>query len=265
MRFGGLVGMATVCAWLVPATAAPAETLHATYSIELIGLPIGIADVSAQIANSRYSVEARAHLSGVASWIKNARGASTGSGELYQGKVSPATFATSATNDTMTRTIRMSLSGNTVVGVDISPPFEERPDRVPLTEKDTRNVLDPVGAFVLPAPVGASPTSPAACARTLPIFDGYTRFDVSLSYVGERKVKTKGYAGPVAICAVRYIPVAGHRRDRPATKFMAENRDMETWLAPVGNSGALMPYRVSIRTMIGTLTVEATEFRVDGK
>ncbi len=263
MRFVGLAGFAAGFGWLLSCPADAAETLRATYTLALIGLPIGVADVSAEFAGNRYNVEAHAHLTGVASWIKTARASSTGTGELLEGQVHPATFATSAASDTMTRTIRMAIAGNAVAGVDISPPFEERPDRVPLTERDTHNILDPVGAFVIPAPVGSPPTSAAACDRTLPVFDGYTRFDITLGYVGERKVKTKGYSGPVAICSVRYTPIAGHRRDRPATKFMAENRDMEVWLAPISGTNALWPYRVSVRTMIGTITGEATEFRVD--
>ena len=96
------------------------------------------------------------------------------------------------------------------------------------------------------------------------MFDGYTRFDIALTYVGERKVKAKGYSGPVAICAARYVPIAGHRMNRPATKFMAENKDIEIWLAPVGDAKVLMPFRLSVRTMVGTAIAEATEFSVAG-
>jgi hypothetical protein len=104
--------------------------------------------------------------------------------------------------------------------------------------------------------------SAAACDRTLPIFDGYTRFDLKLSYAGEKKVKARGYSGPVAVCTVRYVPIAGHRKDRPATKFMAENRDIQIWLAPVAGLPVLAPYLISIKTTIGTLAIEATEFSV---
>ena len=176
----------------------------------------------------------------------------------------PASFATIATNANMTRTIRMALAGNSVSGVDIQPPFDEKPDRVPLSEKDKQGVLDPVGAFIIPAPADG-PVSPAACNRTIPVFDGYTRFDVTLTYVGQRKVSAKGYSGPVVICAARYVPIAGHRRDRPATKFMAENKDIEVWLAPVGGANVLMPFRVSLRTMMGTAVAEASEFSVGDK
>ena len=106
---------------------------------------------------------------------------------------------------------------------------------------------------------------PTACNRKIPIFDGYTRFDIDLTYVGERSAKAKGYNGPVAVCAVRYVPISGHSPDRPATKFMAENKDVEVWLAPIEADRVWMPFRVSVRTMIGTTVVEAQEFRVNGK
>ena len=165
----------------------------------------------------------------------------------------------------MTRTIRMALAGNAVTGVDISPPFEDKPDRVPLGPGDEKGVVDPVGAVIIPAPASGPIVSPAACNRKIPIFDGYTRFDIDLTYVGERRVTTKGYDGPVVVCAARYVPISGHRRDRPATKFMADNKDLEVWLAPIEHDHVLIPFRVSVRTMIGTTVVEATEFRVEEK
>jgi hypothetical protein len=246
----------------IGAAGARADTLRATYGVSLIGLPIGVASVNAKLTPSSYSIDARGRLSGIASLISNSRGASSGSGAIVGGHVYPSTFATTASNSRMTRTVRMALARNAVVGVDIAPPFVDRPDRVPLSQKDERGIVDPVGAFVLPVPAGSDATSPAACNRTVPVFDGYTRFDITLAYVGQRDVKAKGYAGPVAICSARYTPIAGHRPDRPATKFMAENKDMEVWLAPIGGVGVLMPFRIAVRTMVGMAVVEATEFSV---
>ena len=165
----------------------------------------------------------------------------------------------------MTRTIRMAIAGNAVTGVDIAPPFVDKPDRVPLGPHDEQNIVDPVGAVVFPAPASGPLVSPAACNRRIPVFDGYTRFDIDLTYVGERNAKAKGYDGPVAVCSIRYVPISGHSRDRPATKFMAENKDLEVWLAPIARDRLLIPFRVSARTMIGTTVIEASEFRVDDK
>jgi hypothetical protein len=245
--------------------AADSDTLHVTYGVSLVGLPIGVAHVTADITPSSYSVDLRARMSGLASLVSNARGASTGKGAIVGGHVVPATFATTASSSKMTRTIRMALADNVVTGVEIAPPFDDNPDRIPLTDKDKHGVLDPVGAFVIPMPTDSGPTSPAACNRTIPIFDGWTRFDIKLSYVGQREVSAKGYSGPVAICAARYVPIAGHRPDKPTTKYMAENKDMEVWLAPVAGANVLLPFRVSVRTMIGMAVAEATEFSVAAK
>jgi hypothetical protein len=244
---------------------ASADMLRATYSVSLIGLPIGVANLNATLTPNSYAIDATAKLSGLASMISRSRGASTGHGAIVANHVVPATFATTATNASMTRTIRMSLAANAVTGVDISPPYEDKPDRIPLSDRDKQGIVDPVGAFVIPAPAKGPLVGPASCDRTIPIFDGYTRFDVNLTYVGQREVSTKGYAGPVAVCAVRYVPIAGHRRDRPATKFMADNTDLEVWLAPIDGARVLMPFRVSVRTMIGTTVIEASEFSVAAK
>jgi hypothetical protein len=253
---------AAAVAALAPA-AARADVLHVTYRVSLVGLPIGAANLNAELSPKSYSIQADAKVTGLARLFANAQGASAGAGQIVAGHVSPSTFATIAASSNMTRTIRMALAGNAVKGVDIAPPFEDKPDRVPLGPHDEQNVVDPVGAFVFPAPASGPIVSPAACNRKIPIFDGYTRFDIDLTYVGERSVKAKGYDGPVVVCAFRYVPISGHRRDRPATKFMADNKDLEVWLAPIESDRILFPFRVSARTMIGTTVIEASEFRVD--
>ncbi len=246
--------------WSCALAGARAEMLHATYNVSLIGLPIGVANLDADLTQSSYSIDAHAKITGLAYMFSRARGASTGQGAIVDNRVVPATFATIASNAIMTRTIRMSLSANAVTGVDITPPFDDKPDRVPLTDHDKQGVVDPVGAVVVPVPAKGPLVGPASCDRKIPVFDGYTRFDVDLTYIGQRDVSAKGYKGPVAVCAVRYVPIAGHRRDRPATKFMADNKDLEVWLAPVTNAHVLLPFRISARTMMGMTVIEASEF-----
>ena len=256
------VGMTAALALTVGARA---DVLHATYRVSLVGLPIGSVNLNADLTPTSYTIAGDAKLTGLAKLFTNAHGASVGKGAIVQGHVSPAAFATIASSSNMTRTIRMALAGNTVTGIDISPPFQDKPDRVPLGPGDKHGVVDPVGAVILPAPASGPILSPAACNRTVAIFDGYTRFDVNLTYVGERTVSAKGYDGPVAVCAARYVPISGHSRDRPATKFMADNKDLEVWLAPIASDHVLIPFRVSVRTMIGTTVIEAQEFRLDGE
>ncbi len=147
-----------------------------------------------------------------------------------------------------------------MTGVDITPPFDDKPDRVPLTEHDKQGVVDPVGAVVVPVPAKGPLDRPGLVRSQDP---GVRRLHALRRRSDLRRRAQRlgqGLQGPVAVCAVRYVPIAGHRRDRPSTKFMADNKDLEVWLAPVASAHVLLPFRVSARTMMGTAVIEASEF-----
>jgi hypothetical protein len=261
-RCASRIGIAFFAALMCASGGVRADTWRATYNVSLIGLEIGRVEISGEISATAYHVEGSAKIVGLATLLSSARGAASGSGSIAPGKVLPATFATTAANSKMTRTVRMALSDGDVIGVAISPPIVDKPGRIPLRAEDERGVIDPLGAILVPV-AGREPlVGPAACSRSVPIFDGYTRFNIQLAYVGERTVAVKGYSGPVVVCSARYIPVSGHNPDRPAIKFMVENREMEVWLAPISSAHVLVPFRVSVLTMIGTTIVEASEFSV---
>ena len=255
-----LVAVASV--WLAASMAA-AETLKARYSVSLIGLHIGEIGVETRIEPANYKVNLNAHLTGVASWIAHLRMALASSGQIRGGEILPSAYATTSANDTMTRTLRMSLNAGTVRAVDISPPFMDYDGRVPVTAANKHNILDPMSALIMAVPAGRALVGPAACDRTIPIYDGVVRFDLRMSYVETRDVSAAGYSGPVSVCAVRYRPIAGHKIDSQSTKFMAENRDIEVWLAPIEPAHVVVPFRVGLKTLAGYTEVEAIEFSIE--
>ena len=239
------------------AAPAAAETLNARYGVSLMNLPLGAATLTGEFG-PRYRLEAGTKLSGLASMVSNSRGGATATGAVANGRVLPSGYATTATNSETTRTVRMAEANGAATAIEINPPFEEKAGRVPLTDAHRQGVVDPLSALVMPGVVG-----PQACDRRLPVFDGYTRFDVTLSFKGLKQVRTQGYAGPVAVCAARYTPIAGHRPDRSTTKFMVANKAMEVWLAPVGASGFVAPLRISVKTQIGTVVIDAQSFETN--
>ena len=240
-----------------------AETMHASYRVSLIGLPIGIAVANSSVVGRNYKVDLNVRLTGIAALVSNLKMALASSGSLEDGAIAPSAYATTASNSRETRTLRMALDSGTVRQVQYSPFWDgaKVPERVPLTEEHKRDIVDPLSAFILPVPEGANPVGPAACNRRVPVYDGYTRFDITLSFVDVKEVNTHGYSGPVTVCSARYIPIAGHKTNAKATKFMAENKEMEVWLAPVPNLRVVVPYRVSLMTLAGTAVIEASELR----
>ena len=255
---------ASVLALALAGAPAFAQTVVAHYSIKLIGLTLGVASVAAALEPAGYRVEATAKLTGIGAVVSNSKGAATASGQFVQGRIAPGAYATTSANSKMTRTVRIALNSGDVVKSEIVPAFEEGAGRVPMGPNHLRGVVDPLSALVMPLRGAEPAVGPAACNRTIPVYDGWTRFDVSLRFVGVRNVHAQGYAGPVSVCAARYTPLAGHRPDRPATRFMIDNKDIEIWLAPVGDSRVVMPFRISVATQIGTTVIEATEFSVGG-
>jgi hypothetical protein len=244
------------------ATASTAETLRVDYGISLAGLPLGSADLATTFDGTKYSIQLGAKLTGLAGFLTGGKGAATAAGAVAGSQPVPASFAITSRASQEERTVRMGLSGGSVAAVEVKPPLDPKPDRVPLTENHKRGVLDPVSALLMPATAKGGLLDPANCNRTLPIFDGAARFDVVLTYGETRQVEKPGYRGPVLVCNARYVPIAGHRALRPSTKFMAENRDMSVWLAPVEGAHVLLPLRIAVRTTIGMSVIEASHWGV---
>lgn len=246
-------------------TRARAETLKAHYSLSLIGLSIGQASADGVIEGRNYRVDISMRTSGLASLVNDTRGAATAAGAFSHNGPAPASYANTTSNPYETRTVRMALAGNSVRAVQVDPTPWDLPIRVPVTESNKAHIIDPVSALIMSVPAGEPLTGPSACNRTIPVFDGVTRFDVSLYYVETRNVETNGYSGPVSVCMARYTPIAGHRPDSVSTRFMAENSDINVWLAPLPSAHVVVPYRIAVRTSAGMLIVEAAEFRLGGR
>ena len=245
-----------------PQAARAAATVKVDYRITLAGLTLGQADLAGTFDGERYSLTMGAQLTGLAGvFTGGSRGGATTTGTRGANRLVSTGFSATGQTSSAERTVQVGLSGGAVTAVVITPPLEGRPERVPLSDADRRNVTDPVsGMLAVLAKPGAPDSS--ACDRTVPVFDGTQRFNVVLSYAETRTVQKPGFSGPVLVCDVRYVPIAGHRLDRPSVQYMAANRDMSVWLAPVEGTRVLVPLRVSVKTEYGTTIIEAERWSV---
>lgn len=263
----GLLALAAVAltapvAQARPRAAAPA-TVTVDYGIALAGIPIGTAQVSGAIESTRYRMDVSARLTGLVGAVTGGMGSARASGLIATGP-QPNAFAIQTKTSNSGIAVRMALAHGNVTQAEITPPLVDMGDRVPITAANRRGVIDPASALLMPATSRGDLLDPANCNRTLPVFDGATRFDVVLSYGETRAVEKPGYAGPVLVCNARYQAIAGHRPDRPGVRFMEENRDMSVWLAPVEGTRVLLPIRIAVRTTVGTNIIEATRWQRSG-
>ncbi|MBI1867614.1 MAG: DUF3108 domain-containing protein [Methylocystis sp.] len=246
---------------LAPAPAR-AETLKAQYLLSLIGFSIGHASAAGVIEPHNYHVDIAMKTTGLATLVTNTSGAATASGALSTAGPAPSNYANTMSNTHESRTVRMALDANAVRAVEVKPVPWDLAVRVPVSEENKHNIVDPVSALIMSVPQSQSLTGPAACNRTIPVFDGLTRFNVSLFYVETKSVRTRGYTGPVMVCGARYTPISGHRLDSSSTKYLAENSEMDVWLAPLPGAHVVVPYRIAIKTSAGMLIIEAAEFQI---
>ncbi|PPD46195.1 MAG: hypothetical protein CTY15_02165 [Methylocystis sp.] len=244
---------------------AEAESIKAHYSLTLMGLSIGSAYASGVVEAPSYRVDITMRTSGLANLVNTTKGAATASGGFTPVGPSPSAYANTTSNSEETRTVRMSLASNSVRAVEVKPEPWDQDARVPVTEGSKKHIVDPVTALIMSVPAGQDLSGPAACNRTISVYDGVTRFDVALTYSGAHTASTRGYQGPVAVCSARYSPIAGHRPDSKSTRYMAENRDMNVWLAPLPDAHVVVPIHIDIKTGAGELLIEASDFQLSSR
>jgi len=249
---------------IVAAAADPALAqgrVDARYAVTLAGMPVGKGAWVIDIAENQFTAAASGATAGLLRVFASGQGSGASRGFIVGGNPVPASFAASITSDKKTEEIRMTLGSGDVKDFAISPEAPVDPERVPVTDAHFHGVSDPMTGTLIRVPGTGNPLTPQACARTTPIFDGRMRYNLQFAYKRMEQVKAdKGYEGPVVVCAVYFIPIAGFIPHRASVKYLAAQRDMEVWLAPVANTRVLVPYRVSIPTPIGVGVMQATQF-----
>ena len=232
------VGVAAAAAACL-ATADPALAqgrLDARYAVSLGGVPVGKGAWVIDIAENQFTAAASGATAGLLRVFASGQGSGASRGFIVGGNPVPATFAASITSDKKTEEIRMTLGSGDVKEFAVTPELPDDPERVPVTEAHLHGVSDPMTGSLLRVAGTGNPLGPQACQRNTPIFDGRMRYNLQFAYKRMEQVKAeKGYEGPVVVCAVYFMPVAGYVPHRASIKYLISQRDMEVWLAPIGD------------------------------
>src|SRR5262249_27197696 len=207
---------------------------EARYSVTIAGIPVGQGVWIADIAEDQYTTAASGRITGLARVLTDGEGFGASRGRVHAGRLTPATYALTVTADRRPDEVRMAFAAGRVKDLQVWPPAADTPGRVPLTEAHRRGVIDPLSAGLLFVGGTGEVVSQDACRRTVPIFDGRQRYDLTLAFKRMDQVKAeKGYEGPVVVCMVVYQPLAGHRADRQAGRPRAGSREIAMWFVHI--------------------------------
>lgn len=261
LRHPGCKAVALLFLLAAPSDAFADTRLHVNYLASLTGIQIGRGDFIIDVSDSAYAAAGSAKVIGIAKLVSSGHGTVSARGDFVNGNVSPLAYATKSESDKKKEDIQIALANSAVSTFSVLPPVKPSRDRIPVTEENRRNVVDPMSAAIIAVPGTGDMLSPDNCKRTIPIFDGRQRYDLVFSYERTEPAKDiKGYGGKMLVCRVDYKPIAGHKPDRMQVKYMEDNKNIFVWLAPIKNTRVLFPVRVSIVTLIGVVMVQAERF-----
>jgi Protein of unknown function (DUF3108) len=235
-------------------------TIRAAYEVNFNGFNVGTFEFQAQTEDESYSLTGTAHLTlllGAFTWIGETRAFGLISNEVPK----PAQFSFEFKANSRTGSTKVDFDNGSVLEVKHDPRPEPKPSVVPLRDQHFRGVLDPLSAIM----VVSNYSSADPCDRRLPIFDGKERFDLVLSYKGEVKVNEQQPSGQPAIahvCRVKYRPIAGHKADAE-NSHLATTDDIEVSLRPVPSANILVPYQITIPTMLGSATIVSKRVEIE--
>lgn len=234
--------------------AARAGEVQALYAASFMGIGIAKASLSIKVERGAYAAKLHISTAGLARIVSSEETFVDAKGYVGRAFV-PSTYELMSRGDTVTQ-VSMALGGGNVRSLRAIPELIEREDRVPVTAATKRRVVDPLSAAILPE----ARNDKDVCDRTMPVFDGWTRYDIKLDYEGTEKIKLPGYEGDAIHCSARWVPVAGHREGTKSTEFMRDNRDLGVWYVPMADGKVMVPSKISVMTMRGLLLITATQF-----
>ena len=242
-------------------TAAAQGRLEAEYVATLMGIPIGRGNWIIDISEDEFTAAANGATAGLLRFFASGNGMGATRGTIAAGRMVPLTYAATVTTKDRIDDVRIAFTGGNVKDFTVEPPVGPNPDRIAVTDTDRRNVVDPMISTMNYVAGSGDPLSPLACNRKVSVFDGRLRYDLTSEFKRTETVKaSKGYQGPVMVCAVYFTPVSGYLPNSTTMKYLASIRDAEAWMAPIAGTRVLVPFRFSLPTPVGVGTLEATQF-----
>ena len=267
-RVKGAMAVATFVAALsaIPpsgAAAAREGEVQALYAASFMGIGIAKGALSIKVERGAYAAKLHISTAGLARIVSSEESYIDAKGYVGRSLV-PSTYELMSRGDTVTQ-VSMALGGGNVRSLKAIPELVEYDDRVPVTAAAKRRVVDPLSAAILPIMRDDKSEDKDVCDRTLPVFDGWTRYDINLSYTSTDPIDIPGYKGDAIHCSARWVPVAGHREGTKSTEYMRDNHDLDVWFVPMAEGRVMVPSKISVQTMRGLLLVVATQFGDNAK
>jgi len=248
-------------------SAESAASVATVYQIKVGRFNLGSFRVSANVQGGQYRMKGDGAFSVLEGLIFKWRGALAGAGQVTEAGPEPATYSFSYSAGKKSERLRVTFGKGYVKQVTIAPHRRQAPGTIPVRKEQLEGVLDPLSGTFLTARSANPNGDLSVCNQLLPVFDGWTRFDLVLKPKKRVLVQNKAatsYTGPAAVCRVKFIPISGYRPDDRGIQTLKQSNEIEVWLIPVRGTQMYVPYRIAMPTPAGVGTAVLTSMRVSG-
>ena len=231
----------------------------ASYRLYFNGFDVGKYQFQSTFNGKVYTATSNASISalfGAFTW----KGQIASSGQLDPAKPKPMRYQLTFKSKSKEGSVTLGFDKDAIKSVALVPNKKPNPEAVPVKEADLKGVFDPMSAILAMTHAGGG----KPCERTIPIFDGKSRFNLIMSYKGEQKIADKnapGGSGRLVVCNVKYQPIAGHK-PKDFQNTWVDYDGMEIALRPVPQAHTFVPYKVTIPTTLGSAVMSAEQVTI---
>ena len=250
-------------AWLLaallgaaPANAAEAQTFSGDYTVSFLGFTVARSNFSSRFDGATFQVEGTVESAGFGRFFDDTDGTVSTSGRFADDRTQPTAFRVDYTQKKKPTITTIDFNRGRVTRTETIPtPKPKGPTWIPVAPGDLAAVNDPLSATLVKAD-----GPDAVCRRTVRVYDGEFRLDLTLHPVSTGSASIRGYEGATVTCRATVKPVSGYRKGRKALEFLERKSRIMVAFAQLGTTGVYAPIHATVGTQIGTVTIKARRF-----
>ena len=215
----------------------------------------------AEVAGDAYRLNTYMETTGLAHRLYPAVYKLMSMGRIAGESIEPEKFVSDTVARDDKRLVTLTYDDMGMPSLSVTPPYDED-DIKEVTADQQRATQDPVSAFLLPVRATDTP-----CARTIPIFDGKRRFNLTFADQGTKKIAPHDTSAPdgwgpsldTIVCTMHYEAITPPAKKRRFTTVLRRNDEMKIWFAPFNDGRVYLPVRFEIPTPLGAAVMELND------
>ncbi|HYH22409.1 MAG TPA: DUF3108 domain-containing protein [Azospirillum sp.] len=243
---------------LATALPAKAERLRLDYRVHVGGVTVMEVQALLALTGDRYAIEMKGATQGMLGRIISWTTTSSTAGSITPAGPRPSRYQVESAWRGDPRNVRMEYDGQGGLTVAADPPPQVE-GREPVPEPMRHGSVDPLSAHL---EVLLAAGRSEGCTRTVPVYDGRRRYDLSFSDAGPEALaasRHSAFAGMTRHCRVESRTLAGRKLSEGSGFWQRgseeERPPLDVWIAPLRAGGPTVPVRLETDSTFGGVLV----------